>query len=437
MANGPIRVGLSAPGQQALNAVYGQFLADSRVTVSALATTRQMLEQMLAQEPPEVVVIDAELLLDLGERGILEFLTTRLGGTMAIVLLPQPAAMLMGAVQAVPRVAEVLVKPVPTAQVIDRCYQTGVSLRAMQAAAPTTAYTASALAQTTGAARAVAMAGTRVFAVGGGKGGSGKTTVAVNLAYRLNQVGIRTLLMGFDIPDAVGVHLGLPMAPNSLNWFRRPTREGFAASLQHKDGLDVCLSPNDKIEASRIAARSPDQEGSIARLVEAARDHHPPYAAIVMDLPPTETEWSVQPLLRANTVLLVCEPDLASVVNLITTIQLLTGLFDPRYRVPREAIFAVLNRVTPEDAMTARRMQEAIREKLDGWAPPFVATIPADPGVRACQIDFVPPVTRRQEFAAGIDQIVDFFYSDLLGQSAGKAVGGKSRSFLGIKVRVV
>ncbi|MBU0703027.1 MAG: hypothetical protein KKC18_04095 [Chloroflexi bacterium] len=55
--------------------------------------------------------------------------------------------------------------------------------------------------------------------------------------------------MGFDVPDATGIQLGLPMSPNALNWFRRPTREGFAASIQHKDGLDVLLSPNDKVEA--------------------------------------------------------------------------------------------------------------------------------------------------------------------------------------------
>jgi MinD-like ATPase involved in chromosome partitioning or flagellar assembly len=435
---GPISVGLSAPGQQALNQVYGQFLADRRVSVASLATTREMLAQMLAQEPPEVTVIDADLLVDLGERGMMEFLASRLGGTVAIVLLPQMLAGLMGAIQAVPNVAEVIIKPVPTAQVIDRCYQAGLSRRAMRSAMAATSYASSALAQATGAARAVAMTGTRIFAIGGGKGGAGKTTVAVNLAYRLNQVGIRTLLMGFDIPDAVGVQLGLPMAPNSLNWFRRPTREGFAASLQNKDGLDVCLSPNDKIEAARIAARPADQEGSIARLVEAARDHHPPYAAIVMDLPPTESEWSVQPLLRANTVILVCEPDLSSQVNVISSVQLLTGLFDKRYRVPREAIFAVLNRVTPEDVMTPQRMRDAISPHLDGWAPPFVATIPADPGVRACQIDFVPPVTRRQEFAAGIDQIVDFFYRDLLQKPAAQAVGARRKGigFLGVKVTV-
>jgi hypothetical protein len=94
-----------------------------------------------------------------------------------------------------------------------------------------------------------------------------------------------------------------------------------------------------------------------------------------------------------------------------------------------------MNRVTPNDVMTPDRMQNAVKEQLDGWAPPFIAVIPADPGVRACQVDFVVPVTRRQEFTAGIDQIVDFFYRDSLGQSVSRAAG-KERGILGLKIRL-
>jgi MinD-like ATPase involved in chromosome partitioning or flagellar assembly len=434
----PIRVLLSAPGQAAMNELYRAFLADgSRVAVAALAPTPEILETSLSQQPVEVAVVDAELLAERGEHGLVQFLTSRLGSAVAVVLLPQGMSGLHGRLIGLDRVHEVLVKPAGSAHLIDRCYQLGVSQRAsQQAMSPATTYATSSLAQATGAARATALTGTRVFAVGGGKGGPGKTTIAVNLAYRLNQVGVRTLLMGFDVPDASGVQLGLSMSPNALNWFRRPTREGFTASLQNKDGLDVILSPNDKLEASRVGARKPGDDGSIVGLIEAARDHHPPYAAIVMDLPPTESEWSVQPLLRANTVLLVCEPDWASQVNLIASVRLLTGVLDPRYQVPRDAIHAVLNRVEEEDTMTPNRMQAAIREQLDGWAPPFVAVIPADPGVRACQNDFVVPVTRRQEFAQGIDQVVDFFYREALGAPAGRATGGRVKSlFGGIKVR--
>jgi hypothetical protein len=307
----PIRVLLSAPGQAAMNELYRAFLADgSRVAVAALAPTPEILETSLQQQPVEVAVVDAELLAERGEHGLVQFLTSRLGSAVAVVLLPQGMSGLHGRLIALDRVHDVLVKPAGAAHLIDRCYQVGISQRASQhAMAPSTAYATSSLAQTTGAARATALTGTRVFAVGGGKGGPGKTTIAVNLAYRLNQVGVRTLLMGFDVPDASGVQLGLSMSPNALNWFRRPSREGFAASLQNKDGLDVILSPNDKLEASRVGARKPGDDGSIVGLIEAARDHHPPYAAIVMDLPPTESEWSVQPVMAEYSVRLMLSGD--------------------------------------------------------------------------------------------------------------------------------
>jgi cellulose biosynthesis protein BcsQ len=428
---------LSAPGSTAMNQMYRAMLADERLSIVTFAPTVEQMDIALTQQPVEVAVIDAELLAETGERGIMQLLAHKLGSAVAIVLLPQPMARLQGALINLDRVHEVLVKPVNYAHVADRCYQVALTLRVSQSAmAPATDFVQSAAAQVSGAARAMAMAGTRVFAIAGGKGGPGKTTIAVNLWYRLNQVSIPTLLMGFDVPDAVGVQLGMPMAPNSQNWFRRRGREGFNASIQQKDGFDVVLSPNDKLEASKIAAIPPDQEGSIRGLVDAARDHSPPYGVFILDLPPTETEWSIQPLLRANTVLLVCEPDMASMVNLVSTVRLLTGVLDDRYKVPRDAIYAILSRVNPEDTMTPERMQNAIRGKLDGWAPPFVAVIPSDPGVRACQIDGVPPVTRRQEFAKGIDQIIDHFYADQLGQSSSRAAGGKGRSFFGIKVKI-
>jgi cellulose biosynthesis protein BcsQ len=432
-----ITVMISAAGSTAMNEMYRSLLADERLSIVTFAPTTEQMTTALSQQPVEVAVIDAELLAEGGERGIMQFLAHQLGNAIAIVLLPQPMANLKGMLINLDRVHDVLIKPVNYAHLGDRCYQVALSMRVSQSAmAPATDFVQSATAKITGAGRAMAMAGTRVFAVCGGKGGPGKTTIAVNLWYRLNQVSIPTLLMGFDVPDAVGVQLDLPMAPNSMNWFRRQGREGFAASIQKKDGFDVVLSPNEKVEASRIAAIAPDEPGSIRGLVEAARDHSPPYGAYVLDLPPTESEWSIQPLLRANTVLLVCEPDLASMVNLVATVRLLTGVLDDRYKVPLDAIFAVLSRVNPEDTLTPERMQNAIRDRLDGWAPPFVAVIPSDPGVRACQIDGVPPVARRQEFAKGIDQIVDHFYADQLGKSSSKAAGGKGRSFFGIKVRI-
>ena len=320
-----------------------------------------------------------------------------------------------------------------------RVYQIGVSERAATAAvAPAQAYLATSAPPGRGG---TGIAGMRVFAFSASKGGTGKTTTAVNFAYRLNQVGIRTCLMGFDVPDDIGAILGLQRQPNSANFFHRPGRPGFDSSVQHtKYGIDVVLSPNDHVLAARVAQRKPEEEGSIARLIEAARDYHPPYAAIVMDLPPTETEWSIQPMMRANTVILVVQPSIADEVKLIETIQLLTGVLDERYRVPRNAIYAVLNGVTDDDNITAQIFQEAVRGFLrdtqgrDGYAPPVITTIPFQSRVRPLQNRGVLPVTHLDDYSRAIDHIVDFFYRDALGTSASLAAGRK-KSLLPIKLK--
>ena len=60
------------------------------------------------------------------------------------------------------------------------------------------------------------LAGTRVFAIAGSKGGPGKSTIALNFAARLSQRGLKTLLISFDTPCGIWAQLGLPISPNAL-----------------------------------------------------------------------------------------------------------------------------------------------------------------------------------------------------------------------------
>lgn len=446
-----VRIFLSAAGQEALTALYGAALQDPRFSVVGLAPTAELLQAQLPASAAEAALVDAELLVPLGERGILEFLQTKHGGAALLVAIPPALEPLRGALLALDRVREVVAKPYVPGEALSRLWQIAQSERAMKASLSP----AAGLLPTAASPVGGAVVGTHVFAVAAGKGGPGKTTVAVNLAYRLAQHGVRTLLVGFDTPDAVGIQLGLPKAPNMGAWFRSGSREALIGAIQRKDGiLDVLLSPNDPIEAARVAfadlidraarfaaglSGSPEavvrraveqalaaaDAGRIARLVDEVRSLHPPYAAIVMDLPPTQTEWNIQPLMRATAALLVAEPSLADQVNAIETLNILTGVLDPRYRVPRQAIYLVLNRVTDRDPLTPQAFREGIEAAL-GWAPPVIARIPHDPEVRKAQIAFVPPVTRVDAFREGIDQIVAFFFPHLSGKapSAGLRIGG-------------
>ena len=456
-----VRVFLSAPGQEALTTLYGVALQDPRLSVVGLAPTVELLETQLPTASAEVAVVDAELLIPKGEKGLMDFLASKHGGAALIVLTPPGMEPLRGALLNLDRVREVLTKPVNPAELMNRVYQVGQSERTMQAqVAP-----AQAMSRTTtvAAPTATVAAGTHVFAVTASKGGPGKTTVAVNFAYRLAQHGVRTLVVGFDTPDAVGIQLGLPRSPNMGQWFRTPSREALQAAIQQKDGiLDVLLSPNDAVHAAQIAAEdmiaragsiaeelgdgipprrlveealrralSETREGTIARLVDEVRVLNPPYAAVVMDLPPTQTEWNIQPLMRATAVILVAEPSLADQVNAIETLNILTGVLDPRYRVPKEAIYIVLNRVTDRDPLTPSAFRDGIEAKL-GWAPPVIARIPHDPDVRRAQMNFQLPVVTVEDFREGIDQIVAFFFPNL----SGVKPGGRTLNLGGLRIRL-
>ena len=476
----PISVTLSANGQVEFNALYRAFsnyhpnpASDQEferlgVSVVGLGPSRPVFETMLDQ-PSEVVVVDADLYGD--DLALLNVLATRLTGKVALVLLPPNRQHLRSSLQGIAEVRGLYLKHELTeTALVQAVAQVGLSERARLAyVTPGSALLAQAAAQPTPVERVNALAGTRIYAIAGSKGGPGKTTIAVNFAARLNQHGVKTLLMGFDTPDGVWSQLGLPATPNALNWFRRPGREGFEASKQTtKFGLDVVLSPNDTAESAAIAtndfveriqhaafelararpemsvgqvvaeaaaaAQRAAAPGQIAALIDAARDHHPPYAAIVCDLPPTlGTEWSIQPLLRASVVLCIVEPSRADAMNLLNTVKILTGAVDPRYRVPRESILAVLNRVTTDDELTPVRLMDSIREYLGGWAPPFIATLPHDPLVRQQQINFRLPIDQRDGFRKGIDALVSYFYSDVL---AGHQAQDEGAGRFGIKIRV-
>lgn len=467
-----VRVLLSAPGNEALSALYGAAILDSRVSVQALAPTLDLLVQQLPLAGVEVAVVDAELLVPMGEGDMVRFLAERHGGAAMIVLIPPTLEPLRGRLQQLDRVRDVLAKPVVPGALLERVWQVAQSERAVRAqVSPVSAlgFGWGAAAAAGGAPTQPRAVGSHVVAVTAYKGGTGKSTVATNLAYRLAAQGVRTLLVGLDTPDATGIQLGLRPTPNMGAWFRASSREVLQGALQRKDGvLDVLLSPNDIVHARQIeqaefiarlartaealasaaagrsvsdvvqeaalqVMRQPPADGRIAALIDEARLLYPPYAALVLDLPPTQSEWAIQPLSRATVVLVVAEPNRADQANVVHLLNIVTGVLDERYRVPREAIYLVLNRVTDRDPLTPQAFREGIESVL-GWAPPVIARIPHHPAVREAQLRFALPVQSVDEFRGGIDQIVAFLFPEVASGGAAQAKPGVKLG--GVRIRI-
>ena len=430
-AASPATVLLSAANQLEMNSIYPVFLSEtSRVSVVSMATDAEALRRNLAGVPCEVAVVDVDLLAGLGADGLVQFLSTGLGQAVAVVLLPTAMGHLVGKIRELPGVRDVFIKPVNYPALIERIHAIAISERAGRQAISPADFAVQTQRSTFG------VAGLRTFAFYSDKGGGGKTTLAINFWYRLNQSGIRALLMSFDIPDDVGSRLGLEREPNSSYFYLRPGREAFRAALQHKDGFDVLLSPNDLEMADEVEQKRAEGQDLIPTLIDTARDHNPPYAAIVMDLPPTQSIWSTLPLTKANTIVLVMQPDKCDVVKLIHSMRLFAGRFSDRYRIDKSTVFGVLNMRTDQDNITARDIQESAAPHLDGWTIPIIATVPFDPQVRPLQNRSILPVTRLDGFATGIDDMVNFFYADVIGTKRRGHKGGGLLSKLGVHLEV-
>ncbi len=129
MSEEPVRLLLSERDPRALGALVVAAGAEpARCAVVSIAPTADVLRQNLVDVQPEVAIVDAELVGDVGEREFLALLGT-LKKTAAIVLLPVQWQQMAARLQAHDRVWDVAVKPVSPARVVERAIEIGLAER--------------------------------------------------------------------------------------------------------------------------------------------------------------------------------------------------------------------------------------------------------------------------------------------------------------------
>ncbi|MEA3308135.1 MAG: AAA family ATPase [Chloroflexota bacterium] len=450
----PVRIFIAVAGQENVNALYSAALGQQRLLVAGALATLETLKPTVAYSNPQILILDLELLSSqLQPEEVAEQISAY--GVPVVALLP--AGVQPDLFHRLPAVQEVLRKPVAPKEVLERAYQAGLNLRLQQQTGA-----ASSGHERRGAAGAPAgLHAGMVFAVYG-KGGTGKTTIATNLGVVLHRLGVRTLVAGFDVPDAVGIQLGLPPTPNMNSWFRAPSAEQLLNAIRHpreRSWPDILLSPNDAQAAANIAYTdfverlqaasrelAVEQEqlspavvgelvataaheaaysaaGRIGKLIHALRMLPRPYTALVLDLPPTlANDWALLPLRQANAVLLVCEPTYTDQLNVAHAVYALTHE-GQTFQLPRSALYLVLNRLTPGQGLNGEEMQKGISAALEtllgeAWSPPIIAAIPASPEVRQAQTEFRPAVDRAPALDAALKGVAQYFFGAELGKRA-------------------
>jgi flagellar biosynthesis protein FlhG len=206
----------------------------------------------------------------------------------------------------------------------------------------------------TGATRIQPALAPRVWAIGGGKGGIGKSVIAANLAVILAQRGTRVVLIDADLGGAnqhtiLGVSAKGPTLTDFLH--RRCERLTDVEVPTHTDGLSL-------ISGSRAAVESANpKQGQKARLLRhiaaLPADH------VVLDLGAGSSFNVLDFFLAAERGVLVVVPDATSVEN---AYQFLKAAYfrkmrraQPRERV-KEAITAAMAHLEALDIRSPREL---------------------------------------------------------------------------------
>jgi len=221
-----------------------------------------------------------------------------------------------------------------------------------------------------------------VYTIASGKGGTGKTTVSVNLGTIFAQLGKVTYLMDADIGMAnVGILLGLQDAPVTLHEVLAGKKNISDAIYNGPAGLKVIPSG---ISLQGFQQADPEKIRDVmGELVKHCE-------ILLIDAPAGISKDGVVPLAVADEVILVVNPELSSIVDAFKT-KILTEV------VGGHVLGCIINRIDEEKTeVIKRKMEKALGLKVIGIIPedsnirrassaktPIVIRYPSSPASRA------------------------------------------------------
>jgi MinD-like ATPase involved in chromosome partitioning or flagellar assembly len=411
-----VSVMLAAQGAEYVHGeMLRHFFDDTRFRVTTNAYNWEDLVKNLEALQPALLVVNAAI----ARTG--EALVDLLAGMqrwrgVAIVLLPPEFGHAAGMLMRVSSVRQTFSLPPNWKEVVEAGYAAAISEQARAVAATPLRQAYGGMPGFGGDSSVLrsgsVVTGTRVVAFLSARGGVGRSTVAECLGYELAvRHNVQTILLACDLPPATVLRMqGLRYVPNAMEFFRRPG-DGFNAAIQKYERLDIITAPVNSIEYARAVEPVEGQGSPLRNLFMATWTRN--YAAVLLDLPAGEQPWTLEGITAANTAVIVARPSIADIAGVVHTLRLLTERMSEKHRIPREAIYLVLNQVHDHTPLTPRGFMDALTSEFKDWTPQVAAVLPRLDELPILQERMMPPTASLDEFSQGIRGLVQHLYPSM------------------------
>jgi len=205
------------------------------------------------------------------------------------------------------------------------------------------------------------MASGRLVTVFSAKGGSGKTTLATNLAVVLNDAGARRVCL-VDLDLAFGdVAISLHLEPRRtvvdvMNGGRQLDEAAVASVVTpYRPSLDCVLAPVQPGDAEKVPAPL------VGQLLHVLAEQ---YEYVVIDTPSQLSEHVLAAFDASHHHVLIAAPEVPALKNLRLTLDMLDLL-----SYNRDSRAVVLNRSDSKVGLTEADVERAVRNPIAGYIP--------------------------------------------------------------------
>jgi len=203
---------------------------------------------------------------------------------------------------------------------------------------------------------------TRFIGILAGKGGTGKTTTAINLGAALSYFGKNVIIVDANLTTPnIGLHLGAPVVPIHIHHVLQGKNNINEAVYSHPVGPKIVPG---SLSIKDLHNTNPDK---LSKVIRHLTKFGPDF--VIIDGAAGLGREALNAILAADELLIVTNPELPAITDALRTINLADGL-------NKNVLGVVLTKTLPNNMDVSIRTVEMMLER------PVVSVIPFDKSVR-------------------------------------------------------